>query len=373
MQTSNPIRFPVLRPLLPTADKLLPYLEKIDANRWYTNLGPLVAEFETGLAQHFSVPAAQIVTSSNATMALSQTLCALVGRKGYCVMPSWTFVATPAAAIWAGLQPFFVDVDPATWLVMPEQILDIAKQRQVDAVIVTAAFGAGLDLTVWDRFTASTGIPVVIDAAAGFDGFAGCGAQKASTPVVVSLHATKVSGIGEGAVVITGDAALAKRIRRFGNFGFHGSRDALVAGTNAKMSEYSAAIGLAFLAEWPERRAGWADLSAHFAAEVATMPGLRLAPAFDAGWVSSYGLIELPHTFTADVIADELRQCGIETRKWWGEGCHLQSAYRACERMALPETERLGRQVLGLPFWLGLPREDVTEIFKALRLALQRI
>ncbi len=372
MATQNSVRFPVLRPLLPTAEKLLPYLQRIDASRWYTNLGPLLQEFETGVARHFSVEPDKVVTSANATLAIAQTLRALGAEPGgLCVMPSWTFVATPAAAVWAGLRPYFVDVDPASWVIRPDQIRLIARHRPVSAVIVVSAFGAPFDLAVWDEFTRSTGIAVVADAAAGFDGFAGCGQRGTKTPVALSLHATKVSGIGEGAVVIAGDTALAQRVRSFGNFGFYGRRDAAVPGVNAKMSEYAAASGLALLTEWPERRRAWAELTDAFAQEVKAMPELRLAPGFGDGWVSSYGLVELPAWASASGVVAALSRLGVETRQWWGEGCHRQSAYRDCQRTALPETERLGERVLGLPFWLGLTREDLAEVFRAMRSVLR--
>lgn len=368
------MRFPVLRPLLPTADKLMPYLRQIDAGRWYTNYGPLLREFEARMARHFAVDWDQLATSTNATLAITQTLRALGAQPGsLCVMPSWTFVATPAAAVWAGLHPYFVDVDPDTWLIRPDQVLEIARSRPVGAVIVVSAFGAPVDLAVWDKFTQSTGIVVLVDAAAGFDGFAGCGHGGHRTPLVVSLHATKVSGIGEGAVVLAGEAELGQRIRSFGNFGFYDRRDAVTPGANAKMSEYAAASGLAMLAEWPERRSAWIELTQIFAEEVEAMPELRLAPGFGEGWISSYGLVELPAWASARGVADILLRSGVETRQWWGEGCHRQSAYRDCERTALPETERLGERVLGLPFWLGLTREDIAEVFRAVRSALRSV
>lgn len=367
-----PLRFPILRPLLPTAEKLLPYLQQIDGNRWYTNYGPLVKRFEASLAKHFQVGPNELATSTNATLALSQTLLAMgVASGSACVMPAWTFVATPAAAIWAGLEPCFVDVDAATWLITPGHVRKVMQTRQVGAVIVVSSFGAPLDLAVWDDFSSSTGIPVVIDAAAGFDGFMGCGPNVNSTPVVISLHATKVSGIGEGAVVVTRDAKLTSKIRSLGNFGFDGGRDAQVCGTNSKMSEYTAAIGLAFLAEWPDRRAAWAELTNAFAIEVKATPELKEAPGFNVGWVSSYGLIELPSWISADKMMDHLRQEGVETRQWWGKGCHTQFAYRDFCKASLSETDRMGAQTLGLPFWLGMTTLDIKEIFNILRNKLE--
>src|SRR5712672_2603620 len=108
MQNSGVV-FPVLRPLLPTVDKVLPYLQAMDVARWYTNHGPLVKAFETELAKHFGVATSELATASNATLAIAQSLRALGAPAGsLCVMPSWTFVATAAAAVWAGLEPFFI-------------------------------------------------------------------------------------------------------------------------------------------------------------------------------------------------------------------------------------------------------------------------
>ena len=365
---------PVLKPLLPTADKLLPYLREIDTNRWYTNHGPLLVRFEKLLAQHFAIDADQLTTSTNGTLAITQTLMAMnAPRDSLCVMPSWTFTATPAAAIWAGLQPYFVDVDPGSWLITPAMVRDVAAKNKVGAVIVVSAFGAPVDAAEWDEFTRSTGIPVLIDAAAGFDGFAEYGKQGATTPVTISFHATKVSGIGEGAAILTRDKDLAQRVRSLGNFGFNGSRNSECAGGNAKMSEYTAAMGLALMDEWPARRAGWAELSNLFIRHARAMPELALAPGFNEGWISSYGLIGLPAEVRADTVSAALTDAGVESRQWWGKGCHRQTAYQDCPRGSLTVTEELGRQTLGLPFWLGMTPEQVEAVFSTLKKALAEL
>lgn len=363
---------PVLRPALPSADEIFPYLKLIDSSRHYTNSGPLLQQLEEKLACHFGVEVAEIATASNATLALSQALRATGAATGsLCIMPSWTFVATAAAAVWAGLEPYFIDVDPETWLITPDDVRKAAAGRPVGAVIVVSAFGAPLELADWNDFTRTSGIPVVVDAAAGFDGFRFSGAHNSTLPIVVSLHATKVFGVGEGGVVFVKNAALAKRIRAFGNFGFDGSRNASLPGVNAKMSEYAAAVGLAHFALWPETRKRWDALTSAFAEEVRRIPQLRLAPGFGSGWVSSFGLVELPPFVSATALAKSLAEHGIETRQWWGEGCHLQTAYQGFGHPSLPTTHRLARQVLGLPFWLGLGRKDIRFIFQALEEALQ--
>jgi dTDP-4-amino-4,6-dideoxygalactose transaminase len=245
--------------------------------------------------------------------------------------------------------------------------------RQVGAVVVVSAFGAPLDLQRWDTFSRESGIPVVVDAAAGFDSFRSRGEREATVPVVVSLHATKVFGVGEGAVVLTGDQALANNIRAYSNFGFHGSRNADVQGVNAKMPEYAAATGLAQLDRWAETRSRWDALTSAFTEEVRGRPQLRLSPSFGEGWVSCYGLVELPASVSANEAIEVLARHGVEARKWWADGCHRHTAYGDVDHSPLPTTEYLGQQVVGLPFWPGLSRSAVHFVFQALDDALANI
>ncbi|MET0183006.1 MAG: DegT/DnrJ/EryC1/StrS family aminotransferase, partial [Caulobacterales bacterium] len=97
-------RIPVCRPWAPPAHAIAPYLERIDAARWYSNFGPLVLELEDRLAARFQ-SGTRIVTVTNGTLALALTLRARAPRGGLCLIPSWTFVATAHAALLAGLTP----------------------------------------------------------------------------------------------------------------------------------------------------------------------------------------------------------------------------------------------------------------------------
>ena len=185
-----------------------------------------------------------------------------------CVIPAWTFVASPQAAMLAGLVPYFVDVDPRTWALEPDAVDDIIASApgEVGAVMPVAPFGRPIDVGGWDRFRSRTGFAVVIDAAAGFDTVAATG-----TPAVVSLHATKVFGTGEGGFVLCDDGDLVVDIRRRMNFGFHGSREATVPAFNAKFSEYHAAVGHAALDEWPGARAEWLPVSGRYREALAAL------------------------------------------------------------------------------------------------------
>ena len=366
---------PVCKPMLPCASKLRPYLERIDANRYYSNWGPLTREFEEQLADHFGVAANELVTSANGTLALTQTLKSFNVLPGsVCVMPSWTFTATPASAMYAGLVPYFIDVDYKDWCISPADVMPLLKTQNVGAVIPVAPFGALLDIRAWEQFHDDTGIPIIIDAAAGFDSFSAINrVASVSIPFMVSLHATKVLGIGEGAVVVTGNQELTKHIRMQGNFGFHNSRESLIPGSNAKLSEYASAVGLAALDEWPEKRRNWQQLTRVFDKYLQKIPYLSKVSFSNQSWISSYGLIQFMPPCSIEVIQLELSKLDIETLAWWGKGCHTQSAYNQCPRSDLQVTEYLGKHVLGLPFWIGLEESQIALMFDKLGDVLSKL
>lgn len=362
-------RTPVFQPVLPRAEALLPYLHAIDENRWYTNHGPLLRRFENRLEDLFGT---HVVTSANGTLGLMQALSHFEIPAGkVCLVPSWTFVASVAAVRAVGLEPRFVDVSEETWSLPVAEVRARLSLRDVGAIMVVSPFGAPIDLEGWNGFMRDTGIPVIVDAAAAFDTMSRheC-LDRIACPIMVSLHATKTFGIGEGALVLSSSESLAASIRQRGNFGFVRTREAEVDGINAKLSEYSAAVGLAALDEWTERRQQWVELTDAFAARAAAVPGVSPLPGFGDGWVASYGNVVLPVSAAIEAVRDGLERAGIETRRWWGGGCHAQAAYAACDRDPLARTESLAARVLGLPFWLGLTPSQIDDMFTALERTL---
>ncbi|HLO76879.1 MAG TPA: aminotransferase class I/II-fold pyridoxal phosphate-dependent enzyme, partial [Magnetospirillum sp.] len=226
----------VMRPRLPTAESILPYLRRIDDARLYSNFGPLAQALESRLAARWERPAAAVVSLANATLGLSACLMACCAPRGsLCLMPAWTFVATAHAARAAGLEPFLADVDEHSGALTPAiaEAALAAAPAPVGAVMVVQPFGRPLDMDGWQDFRRRTGLAVIIDAAAAFDTV-----TASPLPTVVSLHATKVLGAGEGGFALCDDPDLAQAIRRASNFGFYITRESHAPALNAKMSEY---------------------------------------------------------------------------------------------------------------------------------------
>ena len=362
---ASQFRIPVARPLMPKLEAIAPYLARIDANRWYSNLGPLCLEFEGRLARRFGLEPDQVSTLSNATVGLVLALHAAGARPGsHCLVPSWTFSATIHAVLEAGLVPLFADCD-VDGLLTPEIARSALSERggEIGAVMPVAVYGQPIDPLIWDAFAAETGLPVVLDVAPGYDA-----ARPGRCLSVVSLHATKIIGVGEGGFVMSTDTALVQAVRQRGNFGFRVSRDPEAPGTNAKLSEYAAAIGLAGLDDWQGRRAGFQAVADRYRQGLANLPGARLASGYGETWLAATCVLETGTD--AARLAAALAEAGVETRAWWGRGMHLATAFKSFPRLGLPITERLAETTLGLPCSLDMPGDDVDAVCNALRDAL---
>ena len=356
--------------MLPRAERLAPYLKSIDSARIYSNFGPMVRAFEARLADRCGLPDGTVTSVANATLGLALALDVHDPLPGaLCVMPAWTFVASPHAATMAGLVPWFVDADPVTWALDPEAIEVLIEPMipKIGAVMPVAPFGRPIDVRAWERFRARTGVPVVIDAAAGFDSIV-----PGSVPAVVSLHATKVLGVGEGGFIVSDDAALIRRIRTRSNFGFSGSREAVVSATNAKMSEFHAAIGLAALDEWVLARGEWMAAATAYRDAAADLEEIEFQAGFGQSWITSTCVVRIAGSGALGVSA-ALARAGIETRRWWGDGAHAHQATHDFPRTALPATEALARSTIALPFFRDIEAGAIDRVLACVREASRTV
>ena len=347
---------PVMRPKLPSAERIVPYLKAIDASRLYSNFGPLVCSLEARLAEHYRLEQGTVVAVANATLGLALALAAQRPPPGtLCAMPAWTFVASAHAAVNAGLIPYFIDVDPESWSLDPAAVLEQLARAPapVGAVMPVAPFGRPVDTEAWDAFRAATGLAVVIDAAAGFTSL-----KPGNTPAVVSLHATKVLGIGEGGFVICTDPEIVRSVRTRSNFGLYASRQATVAATNAKMSEYHAAVAHAALDEWADGRAEWMAVADGYRAELARSNQVRLQDGFGKTWVSSTCVLRVPDVAPIR-IEKALAAAGIDSRRWWGMGAHVHPATAQFPRAALPITDMLANSTFAVPFYRDMGTGEI--------------
>jgi dTDP-4-amino-4,6-dideoxygalactose transaminase len=357
---STDVAVALSRPVLPAAEEILPYLRELDEQRIYSNFGPLVARLEGRLAQHFGLPEGGVSTFANGTVALVAGLRAATrGRSGICLVPSWTFCASAHAIVGAGLQPYFLDVDPQTWQLDVEGARRALRDVEgVVAVMPVAPFGNPVDVTAWDAFAAETGVAVVIDAASAF------AAQRPGRSLtMVSLHATKILSTGEGGLLMSSDPELVHETHVISNFGFDGTREARMPAMNGKLSEHAAAVGLASLDAWPRTEARWRAVVDDYIALLEETCMLRLPGGgrqLTAAWLAEFNLDERR-------VAAALAAATIPSRQWWGRGTHTHAAFATCPRTALPVTEALAARTCSLPLHLQMSRQDMELVVEALQ------
>jgi dTDP-4-amino-4,6-dideoxygalactose transaminase len=283
------VRVPLLVPELPTLAALTPYLARIDRNR-----GTRISDRWSGSSKRASPrpshqqsqPGPHVVTVSNATAGIELALRALRLPAGAPVLvPALTFVATATAVLSAGLTPIVADVDAESWLLTPDIAKAALRRERVRAVVPVATFGCPQDAAAWAALNDRTGIPIVIDAAAAY----GNQLDPGPTCAVFSLHATN-RWRGEGGFIVSRSGRFAEAIRQMTNFGIN-LTDPKIApigtttmiGTNAKLSEYHAAVGLASLDQWPDNSARAARAFQRLCDRALRGPGDRHHVAADAG------------------------------------------------------------------------------------------
>jgi dTDP-4-amino-4,6-dideoxygalactose transaminase len=349
----------IMQPKLPSADRLTPYLKSIDACRTYSNFGPLTLSLEDRLSDHYSLAQGTVTTVANATLGLAIALAAQHPPPGsLCAIPAWTFVASAHAALIAGLVPYFVDVEPETWAIDADRLVDELARAPgpIGAVMPVVPFGVPMELAKWEAFRSRAGVAVVIDAAAAFDSLI-----PGAIPSVVSLHATKVLGTGEGGFVISTDTSLGREARMRANFGFHGSRQAQAVAFNAKLSEYHAAVGHAALDEWEQTRAEWSHAVHGYRRAFNGSNRVSLQRGFGESWVGSTCLLGFDRPI-ADRIEQALARCDIETRRWWGAGAHMHPATASFPRALLPTTDVLARSTLAVPLYRDIGAASIGRV-----------
>ena len=218
----------------------------------------------------------------------------------------------------------------------------------------------------WLTQTSGSGIRSVFDAAWCFDNL-----EVSSAPAVVSLHATKSLGIGEGGFVACLNKDLIAKIRMDSNFGLTADRDIASVGLNGKISEYAAAVGLAALDVWESRRQSLVTLQETYRTALASVDGQSMLQHQSKDNVTGSMAILLDRPAGRNFTTSMFNQ-SIEARYWWSSPCHTMTAFRGLKRSDLSATNDLASRVINLPFYEGLTAGDIMFICDALSKAIKK-
>jgi dTDP-4-amino-4,6-dideoxygalactose transaminase len=234
----------VTQPFLPPLKEYVRYLERIWESGILTHNGPLVQKLEKELIKILHVN--NLIATSNATMALQLAIKAL-DLKGEIITTPFTFIATIAAINWENCTPIFVDIDEETFNIDTTKIEEKITKK-TSAILGVHTFSNPCNIEDIEKIAKDNKLKVIYDSAHGmFVNYKNKSLLEYGDISIVSFHATKLFNTVEGGACITQSDILANKIKSHRFFGFNESKDIVTHGTNAKMTEIHAAMGLATL------------------------------------------------------------------------------------------------------------------------------
>jgi dTDP-4-amino-4,6-dideoxygalactose transaminase len=361
------------RPNVGDEARFLERIQQMLARRWFTNRGPFVQELEDRIARYLGVR--HCILTCNGTLALEIAIRAL-GLHGEVIVPSFTFIATAHALQWQEITPVFCDIDPRTHTLDPEQVERMITPRTT-GIIGVHVWGQPCETEALSEIAARRGLELIYDASHAF----GCSRQgrmigSFGRAEVFSFHATKFFHTFEGGAIVTNDDELAAKARLMKNFGFAGYDKVIYIGTNGKMSEVSAAMGLTLLEGLDDLIAGNCKRYRLYRQQFDGLPGVRVYPHDETEKRNfHYVVLEIEAEeagISRDLLYEILHKENVLARRYFYPGCHRMEPYRSYYPHAgllLPETERLCDRVLVLPTGAALSEADIASVCRIIRMA----
>jgi len=361
----------VTKPFLPPLEEFKPYLDKIWDSGVLTNCGPFHTQLEQKLAEHLGVP--HISLFNNGTIALVTALQAM-GDEGEVITTPYSFVATSHAVTWNRQIPVFVDIEPDTLNLDPEQV-EAAITPKTRAILPVHCYGNPAKSAALEDIAKRHNLKLVFDASHAF------GVEDANGSVLnygdlstLSLHATKVFNTFEGGAIISKTPEMKDKIDKLKNFGHEGEISVVATGINGKMSELNSALGLLQLDYIEDAISRRGQISAQYRAALDGIDGLDYLDTALGGTKPNYAyfpiLVRPEYPLSRDDLYHHMKANGVHPRRYFYPlitdfpmYSHLPSA----DPDRLPVAKRTADQVLCLPIYPDLADEDAARIIGLLR------
>jgi len=363
------------RPNIGNRNLLNKRFNEILENKWLTNNGPFVHAFERRIENFLEVK--HCIAVCNATVGLEIAVKAL-NLSGEVIVPSFTFIATAHALKWQEINPVFCDIDPKTYNIDPEKIEDLINPT-TSGIIGVHVWGRPCAVEALAKIAEKYHIKLLFDAAHAF----GCSHNgrmigNFGEAEVFSFHATKILNTFEGGAILTNNDRLAEKIRLMKNFGFAGYDNVIHIGTNGKMSEFPAAMGLTGLDNLHIFVSKNYENYQEYKKCLEEIQGIHLMKYNDTEKCNyQYIVLEIDQSLTKlsrDSILDILHKENVLARRYFYPGCHNMEPYHSLNPFfgaTLPETEKLIKKVLVLPTGTAINKRDVTGVCNLIRFIVE--
>ena len=370
----NPIL--VTRPYLPPLEEFKQGLEEIWSNQWLTNNGPMLQQFQKELSRYLGVPEKNMALFCNGTLALELGYYTMGLAGGEVVTTPFTFVATSHALIRIGAKPVFADIDPETMCLSPETAEKLITPR-TKAIVPVHVYGNVCDVEGFERLGEKYGVKIIYDAAHAFGifnrGIHGNADRRAGRVEraekksigccgdmsMFSFHPTKLFHSCEGGLLVFNDANVQEKLFELRNFAIHSETECVDVGSNAKMNELQALMGLECLKKIEELLDYRQKIYDTYAECFADCANITLVPHSKN---KAYVPILFKDFETRERVYKELRgRCNVFSRRYFYPLLTDFSPY-VYGRGSCPVAEDIATRVLTLPTYYGLPLEDVKTI-----------
>jgi dTDP-4-amino-4,6-dideoxygalactose transaminase len=352
----------VTRPYLPPLEEYCQGLQEIWDNQWLTNNGPILQRFTQELCNTFETD--NVCLFNNGTLALQIALQGM-GISGEVITTPFTFVATTHSLFWNKIRPVFVDIEPEYYTLDPEKV-EAAITPWTTAILAVHVYGHPCKVNALADIARRHNLKLIYDAAHAF------GVKVGNKPIghfgdlsMFSFHSTKLFHSIEGGMLIFREASLKGIFDYLKNFGFKNEVEVVMPGTNAKMNEMQALMGiqvLKHLGETIQKRAG---ITATYRDRLEGVPGIRLVSALpsDVRYNYAYMPIEVDEQafgMSRNALYEKLKEWNVHTRRYFYPLICDYSCYRNISvNGSLPVARRVADRILTLPIY---DRLDLSEV-----------
>ena len=349
-------------PVTPSLPRVIKYLEEVHSRGWYTNFGPLHQLLTERLCEYFDIENLLLVSSG--TAALQVAAKALDVRKA--ITTPFSFAATTSALDWIGVEMEFADIDSDTLNLCPRHVADAldASDGKVSGIVATHVYGNPCDIDSFESLAYKNDVAMIYDACHAFGvNFGDRSILQFGDASTLSFHATKVfHTVGGGAIAFRDETALSEA-RALINFGIDQSGSLGYQGTNAKLSEYQGAVGLAVVENIDnilERRRELFQIYTNRLSDHFDLPKWHS----DASTNGAYMPIILDSSAAVDSTIDLLDKRGVQSRRYFFPG--LNNAYSQHRSHGCSNSDSVAGRVLCLPMHSYLSNAEVDYVIDTL-------
>lgn len=361
------------RPNIMNREAVITLINQAMDRHWLSNDGPLVAEMENRFADFLQIK--HCIAVANATLGLQLAAKAL-DVKGEVIIPSFTFIGTAHALAWIGLKVVFCDVLPENHTIDPKDV-EAKISENTGAIVGVHLWGNASEIDALQKIADRFDVPLIFDAAHAIGStykkqrLGGFGNLS-----VFSLHATKAINSLEGGLMTTNDDKLAEKIRLLRNYGFVDMDQVAMLGINAKMNEFSAAMGITNLQGYDRLRVHNHELHIAYREGISGLKGISmLMPSEQEEHNYHYAVLKVDDA--ASIRRDTLHRILVAekvcARRYFRPGCHQCPPYKHFSKnIMLPVTEQLSSTLLQLPTGLQISLEKAECLSALIRFCLEK-